>query len=153
MPDAPTKQRPIAARDRVSTRPAPSTDRDAGPARATRDRSPAPTAVAPALSILTPEDFRTIGSTLNGDHWQADIASLIGCSKSQVTRYLNRSRALSPLISRQLQFVIIERIGQLVNLLDLPGMPDAGSPEVTEARLALVDALAPLYGQEPPRDR
>lgn len=146
MPDAPTKPRPAASA-------APSANRDAGPARAARDRGPSPTPVAPAWAVLTPEDFRTIGSTLNGDHWQADIAKLIGCSKSQITRYLNKSRDLNPLISRHLQFVIIERIGQLLKLLDLPGMPYAGSQEVKDAQRALADALAPLSGQEPPRER
>lgn len=146
MPDATTKSRP-------ATSAAASSQRLPGTARTAHDRASAAVAVAAPSPVLTPENFRTIGSTLNGDHWQADIAKQIGCSKSQITRYLNKSRDLNSLSSRHLQFVIIERISQLTKLLDLPGMPYAGSQEVKEAARTISTALAPLPGQEPPRER
>lgn len=108
---------------------------------------------ADAESILTPDDLRIIGSTLNGTNWQADVAALIGCSRSQVTRYLKRSRVMHNLIARHLQYVIIERILQLVELLDMKGMPYAGQERLQQAISEVVAALAPFPGQEPPRDR
>ena len=127
--------------------------RGSGAAGAARGGGAAPVAVAAAPTILTAADFRRIGHTLNGDHWQADIAKQIGCSKSQVTRYLNESRVLNPLVARHLQYVVVERIMALAALMDLPGMPYAGTPMVSQAESEIIAALAGLPGQEPPRDR
>jgi hypothetical protein len=81
-------------------------------------------------AVLTPAQFRKIGSTLNGKHWQADIGQLIGISRSQVTRYLKAEREMNALVPKHLQFVVVERIAQLAALLDLPGMPYAGSERI-----------------------
>lgn len=102
--------------------------------------------------VLTPDDLRHIGKTLNGAHWQADIASLIGCSKSQVTRFLNGQRQLNTLMSHHLQYVIVERINQLIDLLEVDGMPYAGTQEAQEAALKVRAAIAAVPGMEPPRD-
>lgn len=132
--------------------PAAAPDGTPGTARAASARGAKAAAVAPATPILSPEDFRLIGSTLNGDHWQADIAKAIGCSKSQVTRYLNKSRDLNPMVARNLQFIINDRIVALTRLMDLHGMPHAGSPEVSAALDMITDALAAVPGQQPPRE-
>ena len=104
-------------------------------------------------AVLTPEAFRQIGETLNGQHWQSDIAKAIGCSKSQVTRYLKNERTLNTLVSRHLQFLVVERIMALAALMDLPGMPYAGSQDASKAQSEIIAALADLPGKEPPRDR
>lgn len=122
------------------------------PARAALARAAKTPTVAPTAPILSPDDFRRIGSTLNGDHWQADIAKAIGCSKSQVTRYLNQSRDLNPMVARHLQFIINERIVALTRLMGLHGMPHAGTPEAHQALQAIAAALDPLPGQQPPRE-
>ncbi|USN14157.1 hypothetical protein PAPPERLAPAPP_04830 [Brevundimonas phage vB_BpoS-Papperlapapp] len=145
MPDAPTLTPPA----RRATAPAKSPGR---PARAASARPAKTAAVAPTPPILSPEDFRLIGSTLNGDHWQADIAKAIGCSKSQVTRYLNKSRDLNPPVARHLQFILTERIVALAKLMNLHGMPYAGLSQVDEAVDAITTALEPLPGQQPPRE-
>lgn len=139
--------------------PATGSPRDDGPARTPgvggAGQPPAGSNLPP---VLTPEDFARIGQTLNGKHWQADIAALIGCSKSQVTRYLKKSpdprnhRDLNPLTAKHLQFVIVERIRDLVQCLNVPGMPYAGSPETLAAVLGIDQVLTPIAGQEPPRD-
>lgn len=108
-------------------------------------------ALAAGATVLTPETFRTIGSTLNGKHWQADIGQLIGISRSQVTRYLNGERDINPLVPRHLQYVIVERIQALADLLELPGMPYAGSDVARKARKQIIDATIAIPGQEPPR--
>lgn len=113
------------------------------------ERSPAGGAAPP---ILTPEQFRVVGTTLNGKHWQADIGQLIGISRSQVTRYLNREREINAMVPRHLQYVVVERIIQLAHLMDLPGMPHAGSDEVKQAIAAIVEAAQKAPGQEPPRN-
>lgn len=111
----------------------------------------APVAAAPA--ILTPEDFRIIGETLNGLHWQSDVAKALGCSKSQVTRYLNNERGMTTLVSRYLQFLMVERIMSMMALMDLPGMPFAGTDKLAQAQSEVAAAIADLPGLEPPRDR
>lgn len=145
MPDAPVKTRAPAG--------APAAKKSVGrPARAAGARAAPASAVAAPAPVLSPEDFRRIGSTLNGDHWQADIAKAIGCSKSQVTRYLNKTRVLNPVVARHLQFVIAERIVALAQLMDLHGMPYAGLSQVDDAVAAITLALEPLPGQPPPRE-
>jgi hypothetical protein len=125
------------------------------PSAGSAGQPPAGTNLPP---VLTPEDFARIGQTLNGKHWQADIAALIGCSKSQVTRYLKKSpdprnhRDLNPLTAKHLQFVIVERIRDLVQCLNVPGMPYAGSAETLVAVGEIDRVLTPIAGQEPPRD-
>lgn len=111
------------------------------------------TAVAACPTVLTPVDLRQIGRTLNGEHWQADIAALIGVSRSQVTRYLNGEREMNTLLARHLQYVVIERIGQLTSVLNTPGMPYAGTPHLRKVMETIMDATATLPGQEPPRTR
>ena len=145
MPDTTLKNR--------ATERAPAASKPVGrPARAAGARVVKTPAVAPTTPILSPEDFRLIGSTLNGDHWQADIAKAVGCSKSQVTRYLNQSRDLNPLVARHLQFIIVDRIIALVKLMNLSGMPYAGLSQVSEAVETVTQALEPLPGQQPPRE-
>lgn len=124
-----------------------------GSAGTARDRGASESAVAAPPPVLTPEDFREIGATLNGGHWQSDIAKAIGCSKSQITRYLNNERTMSPLVARQLQFLIVERMMALAHVMGLPGMPHAGSDRLAQAQSEIAAALADLPGQEPPRDR
>lgn len=108
--------------------------------------------------VLTPEVFEEIGKALNGRHWQADVASLIGCSKSQVTRYLKKSedprnhRDLSPVVATHLQYVILHRIKLLAEMLGRPGMPYEGTPELAEAQSAIERVLDPMPGREPPRN-
>lgn len=125
--------------------------------RATRAKSvgsPEESAAGTSVpSILTVDNLRHVGRTLNGAHWQADVAALIGCSKSQVTRFLNGQRDLNPLLSHHLQYVIVERIEQLIDLLHVEGMPYAGSQKAEEAIRAVQAAVAQVPGQEPPRDR
>lgn len=146
MPDATTLQ------TRTADRASPAAQPLGGAARATGARPDKTPTVAPSAPILSPTDFRRIGSTLNGDHWQADIAKAIGCSKSQVTRYLNQSRDLNPMVARHLQFIICDRIAALTRLMDLHGMPYAGTRQVREAQTAIDKALEPLPGQQPPRE-
>lgn len=105
-----------------------------------------------AASILTTDDFRRIGRACNGVHWQADVASEIGVSRSQITRYLNGDRIMSPLTARHLQFVIVEHITALAHLFEVSGMPHAGTEAAKTARDAILGALKRVPGQEPPRD-
>lgn len=148
-PQAPTAQTP--SRATASHRPA----------RVTRDGSEtdggAPSDEAKV--VLTREDFRRIGETLNGSHWQSDVARDIGCSKSQITRYLDTSgnprtsRVLTVQIAEQLQHVIVQRIGELVDLFNIEGMPHANT---TAARMTIdeiKEALERVPGREPPRHR
>jgi hypothetical protein len=109
--------------------------------------------LATEAPLLTKEDLRLVGQTLNGKHWQTDIATLIGCSKSQITRYLNGERDLNPLVSRHLQYVLVERVQQIVGLLNVAGMPYAGSPVAQEVIEAVNRALVAVPGAEPPRGR
>lgn len=146
MPDATTLQPRTTGRSSAAAKPVGGAARAAG---ARPDKTPT---VAPTAPILSPEDFRRIGSTLNGDHWQADIAKAIGCSKSQVTRYLNQSRDLNPMVARHLQFIICDRIAALTRLMDLHGMPYAGTAQAREVQTAIDKALEPLPGQQPPRE-
>lgn len=85
-----------------------------------------------------------IGETLNGTHWQADIAKLLGCSKSQVTRYLNKSRGLTPLVAHQMRDIIAERIADLALMLRVQGMPAAAEPETDAAVKAIRRAAETL---------
>ena len=109
------------------------------------------------LDVISPDDFKLIGRTLNGVHWQADVAYQIGCSKSQVTRYLKKSpdprqhRELDPLISKHLQYLINERIEQLASLMALPGMPYSGTDLAEEVYQTIVQALEKVPGKYPPR--
>jgi hypothetical protein len=131
----------------------------ARPARVARDGG-APDSGAPAEEakvVLSQEGFRQIGETLNGTHWQSDVARDLGCSKSQITRYLDTSgnpktsRALNPLIADQLQYVIGERILELVALFHVEGMPFAGQPEAEAAVDAITKAIDKVPGRRPPR--
>jgi len=101
--------------------------------------------------ILTREGLRKIGSTLNGARWQADIAALLGYSKSQITRFLNGQRDLNALLGPQLQFVICERMHQLAELMNVEGMPYANSSEVAEFIAKIEELTKKLPGTEPPR--
>lgn len=103
--------------------------------------------------VLSKEHFRHVGRTLNGEHWQADIAKLTGVSRSQVTRFLNGEREINALLSRHMQFVVAERIVQLADAMDTPGMPYAGSQELAQAIKAIKTAVGSVPGQEPPRTR
>jgi hypothetical protein len=103
-------------------------------------------------AVLTPETFRTVGSTLNGKHWQADIGQLIGISRSQVTRYLKREREMNALVPKHLQYVVVERINQLIEVMALPGMPYANDPALKEVMDEIRAAIARVPGQEPPRN-
>lgn len=126
-----------------------STARREGAARAGSAGVPAARPNPPA--VLTPTQFRKIGSTLNGKHWQADIGQLIGISRSQVTRYLKAEREMNALVPKHLQFVVVERIAQLAALLDLPGMPYAGSERIQGVISRINAEIATVPGQEPPR--
>lgn len=106
-----------------------------------------------APRVLTPEDFRLIGTTLNGKHWQADIAQLIGVSRSQITRYLKSERDINSLTPYHLQYVIVERIQQLAALLSLPAMPHSQTAEGQAAIQQIMRATAQVPGKEPPRNR
>lgn len=106
-----------------------------------------------APRVLTPEDFRLIGTTLNGKHWQADIAQLIGVSRSQITRYLKSERDINSLTPYHLEYVIVERIAQLVALLEVTGMPYAGTPLLQGVISRINAEIAQVPGKEPPRNR
>lgn len=114
------------------------------PSRATASARPAGDNKPTALSQ---ELFRQIGETLNGTHWQSDVARNLGISKSQVTRYLDTSgnprtsRTLTPMITDQLHHIIVNRIGELTALLSLPGMPYAGDAKVAEVVRTIAKAL------------
>lgn len=124
-------------------------DRDAGRTGTSRaGDDEAATSRPPVLSRL---DFRVIGYTLNGEHWQADVAKLTGISRSQVTRYLNGEREMSPMTGQHMQFVVVERIAALAKVMDRPGMPYAGSPELQEAIQTILTAVGTVPGKEPPR--
>lgn len=128
-------------------------ERDAGRAREARAIGPARVPVSASPALLSPDDLRLIGRTLNGEHWQADLAGLVGCSKSQITRYLNGQRTMDALLARHIQYVIVERIQQLSSLLTVPGLPYAGSQTAQDAIAAIQSAMDTVPGQEPPRAR
>lgn len=106
----------------------------------------------PAPCALTPDDFRLIGTTLNGKHWQADIAQLIGVSRSQITRYLKGERDINSLTPHHLQYVIVERIQQLAALIGLPAMPHSQSAQGRAAIEQIIKASSLVPGKEPPRN-
>lgn len=103
--------------------------------------------------VLTKESLRKIGEGLNGRHWQTDIASRLGDSKSQMSRYLKGDRQLSPLLPRHLQHILVQRMEEIAALLNTPGMPYAGTPEAVEAEEAIRAALGKVPGSRPPRKR
>lgn len=103
--------------------------------------------------VLTKESLRKIGEGLNGRHWQTDIASRLGDSKSQMSRYLKGDRQLSPLLPRHLQFILNQRIEEIAALLNTPGMPYAGTPEAQEVEETIRAALDKIPGSRPPRKR
>ncbi len=105
---------------------------------------------AKAEPVLSPDDFRAIGSALRGTHWQSDVAIAIGVSKSQVTRYLNQTRDLNAVTAQHLQYVIVDQIQSLVRLMDLPGMPHADTPALERATSEMLKALGRVPGQTPP---
>ncbi|USN15416.1 hypothetical protein KIKIMORA_02700 [Brevundimonas phage vB_BpoS-Kikimora] len=119
-----------------------------GPARAESDSRSTEVAVPATPAILTPEDFRTIGEALNGTHWQADIAKLLLCSKSQVTRYLNKSRGLTPLVARQMREILLDRIAELAALLEMEGMPNAEAVETQDAIRTILTVCDELQQQK-----
>jgi hypothetical protein len=130
------------------------------PTRLARSESPGSLGRVPTGTgvprVLSPEVFEEIGHALNGRHWQADVAALIGCSKSQVTRYLKKSedpknhRDLSPVVAAHLQYVIAERIRLLAEMMTRPGMPYADTPDVVQARETIEAVVGKLPGREPP---
>lgn len=131
----------------------------ARPARVPRDAGPVDSGPAAEETpvVLTQEGFRQIGETLNGTHWQSDVARDLGCSKSQITRYLDTtgnpktSRALSPIIADQLQYVVAERISELADLFNIEGMPHAGTAEALASIAEIKAALERVPGRIPRR--
>lgn len=76
--------------------------------------------------LLTPDQVRQIGETIGGrTHWQADLARTLGCSKSQITRYLNGSRDTNTVLAADLETLILKQITELTSLLTIPGLPGA----------------------------
>lgn len=71
-------------------------------------------------TAFTPETLQKIGPELYGVHWQADLARALNCSRSQITRYLNNSRKISPHFIFELREVIQQRVDALEALLRLP---------------------------------
>lgn len=108
---------------------------------------------APNTPVLTKEHLRQIGEALNGKHWQTSVAERTGNSKSQMTRYLNGERDINPMLPRHLQYVLVERIQEIIQLLHTPGMPYAGTQKAQDAIDAVLAAVDPIPGIRPPRKR
>lgn len=140
-------------KEKAATRPAPGDEGVAGDAGASGGGPTAPE----APRVLTQEGFRRIGETLNGTHWQSDVAREIGISKSQITRYLDTSgnprtsRPIPPSMGPELQHIINGRILELAELIDLPGMPWAGTDQAVTAKALLADATRLVEGKPPAR--
>lgn len=92
--------------------------------------------------VLSAEDLRVIGATIGGTpHWQADIARIVGYSKSNMTRYLNGSRKTNPLLGRQIRKLMLTKIAALTRLLATPGLPGSDDPDTVAAQAMITKAL------------
>lgn len=107
----------------------------------------------PNTPVLTKDHLRQLGEALSGKHWQSSVADRTGNSKSQMTRYLNGERDINPMLPRHLQYVLVERVQEIIQLLNIPGMPYAGSQKAQDAIDAVLAALDPIPGTRPPRKR
>lgn len=85
--------------------------------------------------------FRTVGSTVRGTNWQADVAEFLGCSASLITRLLGGTRNFPQDFHQMVQGMIIRQIRALTALLSLPGMPDADSDETAWVQDQILGAL------------
>ncbi len=128
-------------------------DPDRG-ARKARGRGSAANAAGTAPThVLNRENLGLIGRAMNGAHWKADVAALLGCSKSQLTRVLNGQREPNAMLAQHMQYVLAERIVEIAELMRVDGLPYAGTPDV-EAFISNIKALVErVPGQEPPRGR
>ncbi|AXQ68345.1 HTH DNA binding protein [Caulobacter phage CcrBL10] len=92
--------------------------------------------------LLSPEAIGQIGEALGGrTHWQASIARRVGVSKSQITRYLNGDRTPNTALGDSYLELMVDNIEELSELLATPGLPQADSPEVSEARRHIEQAV------------
>jgi hypothetical protein len=103
-------------------------------------------AVAAQPAVLSADDFRFIGYTLNGMHWQADVSREIAMSKSQITRYLNGTRDIPPSLGIQMKEVILKRVLELTALLTLPGIPGGGTQDMKIVRDQITSAVMTAHG-------
>lgn len=92
--------------------------------------------------VLNEDTIRKIGYTLAGKHWQADVAQMLGFSKSQMTRWLNRSRPMPETLNVMFEQVLYDRLVALADCLTMPGMPQ--SKEAREIRDTIYEMVDPL---------
>lgn len=101
----------------------------------------------PKAPILNKEIIKKIGYTLAGKHWQADVAQMLGFSKSQMTRWLNESRPMPPTLNVMFEQVLYDRLIALADCLVMPGMPQ--SKEAREIRDQIYEMVDPLRIKQP----
>lgn len=124
----------MAVHSEAQTSTPPGTPRGAG--------SPRPggtfQARAGGAEVLTPEELQQIGETLGSRiHWQADVARQVDYSKYAMTRFLNGSRNINPLLAQLLHGAMVEKIEAVAALFAIQGLPGACDSQ-TDQGLALI---------------
>ena len=92
------------------------------------------------------------GRALFGKLWQADLSRDLHISKSLLSRTLRGEREPPPRLAYKIKEVVLARVSDASALLDLPGMPFAGSERMAKAQALIKDGLNLLRGEEEATD-
>lgn len=88
--------------------------------------------------VLSPDDFKRLGSAIGAPIlWQASLGDRLVYSKSMMSRFGSGERPASAALATGMRRVALEKIDQLVDLIDLPGLPNP-DPEKTERLKATI---------------
>lgn len=100
----------------------------------------------PTLSV---DDFHRVGRAIgnNRGNWQATLGDRLVYSKSMMSRWGSGTRKPSPQLVSGMRRVVLERIIELAEVIDTPGLPnpDAGLTQrekatIISAAQRLIDA-------------
>ncbi|AXQ69806.1 putative HTH domain protein [Caulobacter phage CcrSC] len=95
---------------------------------------------------MTPLQLKEIGQRAWAQMWQSEVATATSLNKGLISRIITGTRAMSPTLVERIRPAVINKLADFADILNLPGMPEAGSFESRAAADLIREAVLVANG-------
>ncbi|AXQ69250.1 putative HTH domain protein [Caulobacter phage CcrBL9] len=98
--------------------------------------------------MMTPLQLKEIGQRAWAQMWQTEVAAATNLNKGLISRIISGTRAMSPTLVERIRPAVIDKLANFADILNLPGMPEAGSFESQAAADLIREAVLVANGDK-----
>lgn len=79
------------------------------------------------MTTMTPPQMKEICQRAWAQMWQTEVAKATNFNKALISRIMSGTRAMSEGLVERIRPAVIDKLGDFADIINLPGMPEAGS--------------------------